>query len=151
MVRGFELDGGSLTSIGNIVFNAWTGVTYGVNVADGDVDDDGYSEVATATGPGPSLRPQFIGWNYDDLAISRLPGFDLTLSSPTFYGGRLGTGELTGNGDWELLAGLGRDASAPATVHPFAYDGTALSPLPTFNPFPGQGYGVNVAGGDVGH
>ncbi|MFN7974023.1 MAG: putative Ig domain-containing protein [Acidobacteriota bacterium] len=152
-VRGWNVDGGSTTAIAKINFNAFGASGYGVNVAGGDVDGDLYAEIAAAPGPGPTAAfpSELRGFDWDLGSVTTLPGFDVTPFT-TVYGGRVGLSEIAGAGADDLLGGAGRDPVANATVVGFTYDGTGLTSLPGsgFVPF-GWSYGVNVAGGALGH
>ena len=152
-VRGFNYDGVSVASLAKVNFNAFATSQYGVNVAGGDVDGDGYEEIAATPGPGQgaSFPSRFLAFDFDGVSIGGLPGFDVTIPAATSYGGRVGLGDVTGDGSANLLAGAGRDPSASATVRPYVYLGGAVTPLLTFDPFPGSGYGVNPAGGALGY
>ena len=153
-VRGFNYDGTTLTSMAKINFNAYAPLQYGVNVAGGDVDDDGMAEIATAPGPGPTSQfpSAFSGFNFDAATITALPGYNVTTFTSTLFGGRVGLGDLSANGNWDLIAGAGRDAAADSTVEGYGYDGTALTALPgPFLPFSTSTYGVNVSAGALGH
>ncbi|MFN7976233.1 MAG: hypothetical protein U0166_28525, partial [Acidobacteriota bacterium] len=102
-------------------------------------------------GYGPTFPPRFSGFDYDGGPIASLPGFDVTLPISTTYGGRVGLGEITGDGRADLIAGAGRDPAADAVVRPYIYLSGALTPLASFDPFPGAVYGVNVASGSLGY
>ena len=152
-VRGFNFDATTVSSMGKINFNAYPTPQYGVNLAGGDVDRDGFAEIATAPGPGDtaSFPSQFLGFNFDAATLAGLPGFDVTTFTATLYGGRVGLGDVSSNFSEDLLAGAGRDPSADSTVESYRYDGAALTLLPnSFMPF-GSLYGVNVTEGALGH
>ncbi|MFN7971730.1 MAG: hypothetical protein U0166_05205 [Acidobacteriota bacterium] len=91
-----------------------------------------------------------MGFDFDGSSIAPLPGFDVTVST-TSYGGHVGLGDVTGSGRETLLAGQGRDPAADATIRPYHYTGATLALLLSFNPFPGQTYGINAAGADLGY
>ena len=146
-VRGWNYDGAVLTSMAGISFNAHPD-QYGVNVAGGDVDRDGFAEIAAAPGPGPANPAHFRGFDFDANQVTLLPGFDV-VPTPAVFGGRVGLGDLTTDGAADLLAGQGRDPAADATVYPYSYDGATLQPRLPFVPFGGF-YGVNLDGGTHG-
>ncbi|MFN7973912.1 MAG: hypothetical protein U0166_16465 [Acidobacteriota bacterium] len=149
-VRGFDYDGANLAAIAKINFNAFALPGFGVDGAGGDVDGDGFDEIACAPGPGPTHPSRFLGFNYDGGAISALAGFDVTPYATTF-GGRVGAGDVSADGFLDLLTGAGRDPAASSQVDGFSYASGGLVPLPgSFTPFTG-GYGVNVTAGALGY
>ncbi|MFN7975359.1 MAG: kelch repeat-containing protein [Acidobacteriota bacterium] len=151
-VRGWNYDNGALARIAKINFDAFTGLGFGANVAGGDVDGDRFAEIACAPGPGAGapFAPRFRGFDYDGNAISAIPGFDVTVSTATSYGGRASIGNVTGGAASELLAGQGRDPSADSTVMPYLFQSGQLAPLAAFIPFPSSGYGVNPGSATLG-
>lgn len=149
-VRGWNYDGAVLKAIGAINFNAFATSGYGVNIAGGGLDADVFDEIACANGPGPSFTPQFAGFDYDASQIAALPGFSLTLTSTTRYGGRVGLGDTDGDSVQELLAAKGRDPGADARVSPYDYSTGTLVGRPAFEPFPGKNYGSNPMGMQAG-
>ncbi len=64
-VRGWNYDGGTLTSIPGVSYFAYGTLKYGVNVGAGDVDQDGIDEILTGAGPGNVFGAHVRGWNYD--------------------------------------------------------------------------------------
>ncbi|MFN7972184.1 MAG: Ig domain-containing protein [Acidobacteriota bacterium] len=153
-IRGWNYDGSGITSINKINFNPFTTLQYGVNVASGDFDADGIAEIAAAPGPGAGagFPSRFLGFNYDGATITSLNGFDVVAYTTTTYGGRVGAGDVSQDGQDDLVTGAGRDPAADATVKAYDYTGSALTPLSsTFNPFAGATYGVNATGALLGY
>ena len=152
-VRAFDVDGGSVTSIAKVNFNAFPTPNYGARVTSAEFDGDTFDELAVSPGPGPggSFPGRFVGFGYDGSAIAPLAGFDVTPFG-SLYGGRLGGGEITGSGASELLTGAGPDPAAPSTVISFIYTGSLLSQLPNqFTPYASDTYGVNMQGASMGY
>ena len=151
-VRGWNVDGGTVTSMSKINYFAYSAIQYGVNIAAGDVEADTFDEIVTAKGPGSTTAYDalVLGFDYDDVAVVAAPGFAV-IAHPSLYGARVGVGDVVAAGGEELLTGAGRDPAAVSTVRSYAYDGTALTLLSNaFTPFTG-GYGVNVAPGRLGY
>ncbi|MFN7974374.1 MAG: Ig domain-containing protein [Acidobacteriota bacterium] len=149
-MRGWNYDGANITAISKVNFNAFAGLTYGLNLAWGDVDGDGFDELIATPGPGPTNPSRFVGYDYDGTTISALPGFDITPFT-TMYGGRVGAGDLLGDLSEDLIAGAGPNSVATSETQGYDYTGSALVLVPpTFVPFTG-GYGVNVSGGILGY
>ncbi len=74
-VRGFEVDG---TPLPGLSFLAYGTNKYGVNVAAGDIDGDGFDEIITGAGPGAVFGPHVRGWDYDGTGDGdRHPGCEL--------------------------------------------------------------------------
>ena len=143
-VRAFDYDGVALTPITKINFIAFAGARYGVDVAAGDVDGDGYAELGCAPGPSPVMQGRFVGFDYDAAAVAALPGFDRIVHG-SLYGGRVALGDLDPDGRAELVTGAGPDPAAGTIVVDLDYDGAQLLTRPgSFDPFGGN-YGVNVA------
>ncbi|MFN7972703.1 MAG: Ig domain-containing protein [Acidobacteriota bacterium] len=152
-VRGFDYDNVAIDTMGGRVnFQAFATPQYGVNLALGDVDADGFEEIACSPGPGASASfpSRFVGFDYDDVAIAALPGYDVTPFA-TLYGGRVGLGDIDADDASDLLAAAGQDPSADSTVAPLGYASGTLTPLPAgFVAFPGSAYGVNIVGALLG-
>ncbi|MFN7973831.1 MAG: Ig domain-containing protein [Acidobacteriota bacterium] len=151
-VKGWNYDNTTVTAMSKVNFNAFTTTQYGATVAGGDVDGDGFGEITASQGPGPSLASQFRGFNYDNATVAALPGYNIT-PFVTFFGGRIGQGDVTLDDASDLIAGAGPDALADSTVKSFSYNGAALTPVlgSGFIPFGTATYGVNVAGGTLSY
>ena len=123
-IRGWNVDGGPLTTIARINFTAFATTEYGADVAGGDVDIDGSAEILTGLGPGPGpgFPAQIKGFDFDGGPLAALPNFDTTLSGSSGYGARVGSADVTGRG--------GRDLVAARASTPW------LRPRPTRTPTP---------------
>ena len=156
-IRGFNYDNSYVSSMSKLNFNAFTLPGYGANLAVGDVDNDHYDEIVVALGPGPSHPSRFLGFDYDGVAVSLLPGYDVTPFA-TSYGGVPGLADVADPagaipGGEDLLAAPGPDPAAQSLIAIYAYTGTSLiyvTPPSPIIAFSGQAYGCNVAGGKLG-
>jgi hypothetical protein len=75
-VRGWNHDGGgSTTSINTINFFAYGTKKYGVKVAAGNLDDDGFAEIVVAPGPGVVFGPTVKAYNFDGTAVNEVFSF----------------------------------------------------------------------------
>jgi hypothetical protein len=72
-VRGWNYDGGTLTPIPGVSFQAYGTNQFGVRVSGGDLDGDGIDEINTTPGPGQVFASHVRGWNYDGTALAAMP------------------------------------------------------------------------------
>lgn len=148
-VRGFDVDGTAVSSIADLQFFAFATRGYGVHVAGGDVDADGRVEILAAPGPDPAQPARFRGFAFDPGGVRPLPGFDVVLAGAG-YGGRVGSGDVSGDDRADLIAAAGPDPNASSRIEAHSYESGALVLLPgAFEPFPSK-YGSNVAAGRLG-
>ena len=150
-VRGWNLDDGSAKALSSVSFLAYGTLKYGVVVACGDMDNDGFSEIATAPGPSSSFGSHIRGWNYDDISISPLSSCSFFAWPPSEarYGARVYAGaDLDLDGRDEIVVGCGPDPSAGSTVRVFKYDEAGVTEWFSLESFAsGWTHGVNVAAG----
>lgn len=151
-VRGWDYIGSGVVGLPRLNFDAFPSPGYGARVAAGDFDADGFAEIATAPGPGPTpAHPAaFRAFDYDAVSIRSIAGFEVTPYA-TNYGGRPGAGDLTEAGRDQLITGAGPDPAAEALVFAYLHNGGASTRVgPTFVPF-SPGYGVNAIVAPLGH
>ncbi len=141
------------TSLPGLSFLAYGTNKYGVNVACGDIDADGYDEIITGAGPGAVFGPHVRGWNYDGgTTVDPLSGVSYFAYGTPKWGVNVACGDIDGDGYDEIVTGAGPGAVYGPHVRGWNYDGG-----PTVNPISGVSYfaygtlkyGVNVACGDV--
>jgi len=147
-VRGWNFDAASLSSIARINFLPYT-TQYGAHVAAGDIEFDGFDELATAPGAGATNGAMFRGFDYDDSAILPISLYDLSLQGGQLYGGRLALGDFGNNWNADLAAAPGPDPAASASVEIYVYDGFQSKAL-GITAFQAA-YGTNVAAGKMGY
>jgi sugar lactone lactonase YvrE len=141
-VRTFNSDG---TGTGT-VFVA-NGYAYGVNVASGDINGDGISDIITAPGPG-SKNPAEI--NIFDRAGNHLEDFTMT-AFPYIFGAYVASADFDSDGYYEIITGAGPEMKTPAHVKVFTYDISAQTLVESGIDFLAYDtmYGARVAAGDV--
>ncbi len=150
-VRGWNVDGGSAAAIPAVSYFAYGTLKYGVRVACGDIDGDGIDEIITAPGPSSVFGPHIRGWNYDDTAVTPLPGCSFFALPPAQYshGAQLFAGaDLDGDGRSELVIGAGPDQGADSMVAVYRYNGAGVAQWFTLQAMPaGWTDGATVAAG----
>ena len=150
-VRAWDVDGETAEAISEVSFFAYGMREYGVVVACGDADGDGFDEIVTAPGPCVDFLANIRGWNYDDSAISPLPGcrFFAWHSSQARYGAKVFVGaDMDENGSDEQVIGAGPDPDTGTPVKVYRYDGSGVTEWYSLQAFPSSyTRGVNVAAG----
>jgi len=127
-VRGWNYDGGSIVPIRETSFMAYGTSKFGVNVACGDVDNDGYDEIITGAGPGVIFSSHVRGWNYDGAALAGMVGLNFFDYTGSRYGVHVSTANVDGDPREEILTMPGPDPSWPAHVRAwdFSQNNTGL-------------------------
>jgi hypothetical protein len=126
-VRGWDVDGGTPTSIGAISYFAYGTPKWGTNVACGDIDGDGYDEIVTGAGPGSVYGPHVRGWNYDDNAIASIGGVSFLAYGTNQFGVNVGCGDIDGDGIDEIITGPGPGVVFGPHVRAWNYDGSGTA------------------------
>jgi len=149
-VRGWNWDGsGAPAAIPGISFFAYGTPKYGVNVACGDIDGDGYDELLTGAGPGTVYGPHVRGWNVDGGAAAAISSVSFLAYGTNQWGVRVSCGDVDGDGIDEIVTGAGPGVVFGAHVRGWNVDGGAVTPLPGLSFFayeyPEHRYGVAVS------
>ncbi len=148
-VRGFAADG---TPMSGLNFLAYGTNKYGVNVAAGDIDADGYDEIITGAGPGAVFGPHVRGWNYDaGDSVSTIGGVSYFAYGTPKWGVNVTCGDIDGDGYEEIVTGAGPGAVYGPHVRGWNVDGGTASAMPgvSFLAYGTNKFGVNVSCGDI--
>jgi hypothetical protein len=156
-VRAFDYDGTpGVTPVPGVSFFAYGTPRWGVNVAAGDIDGDGFDEIITGAGPGAVYGPHVRGWNVDGGSATPIPGLSYLAYGTSKYGVNVTAGDVDGDGMDEIVTGAGPGEVFGPHVRGWNYDGSGITPLPGLSFFawqtPPLRFGVNVfAGADLNH
>ena len=104
-----------------------------------------------APGPGPTFGASVRGFDYDGLGVTPIARINFFAYAGFVMGAELALVDLDASGTAEILTGPGAAPANPTEVRGFGYDGARIDPLPglAFEAYPGESYGVRVAGGDL--
>jgi hypothetical protein len=148
-VRGFQVDGMPLAGLS---FMAYGTSKWGVNVAAGDLDADGFDEIITGAGPGAVFGPHVRGWDYDGSgSVTAMTGVNYFAYGTPKWGVNVSAGDIDGDGFDEIITGAGPGSVYGPHVRGWNYDNTAISAIPevSFMAYGTNQFGVNVSCGDV--
>ncbi|MFN7974255.1 MAG: putative Ig domain-containing protein [Acidobacteriota bacterium] len=149
-VRAFDRTGAGLAKIN---YYAYGTLRYGVLVASGDVEGDGFDEIITGAGPGAVFGPHVRGWNFDNVILSPIARISFFAYGTLRYGVNVTTGDVEADGLDEMGTGPGPGPSFAAQVRGWNYDPATVGVSPinkiNFIAFAGLFYGAHVAWGDV--
>jgi hypothetical protein len=149
-VRAFDSTG---VPVPGVSFMAYGTLKFGVNVASGDIDGDGYSEIVTGPGPGAVFGPHVRGWNVDGTGqTSPIQAVSFMAYGTRKWGANAACGDLDEDGTDEIVTGPGPGAVFGPHVRGWNYDGgsgTTAIPGAGFMAYGTRKWGVNVACGDL--
>ncbi len=131
-VRGWNVDGGAASSMGGVSFLAYGTNKYGVNVAAGDIDGDGFAEIITGAGPGADFGPHVRGWNYDNNTLTAMNGINVFAFEYDQWGVNVSCGDVDGDGIDEIIAGSGPGEYYSPEIVIYSWDGNELTSINRF-------------------
>jgi len=150
-VRAFNLSESSVSPVPGVSFFAYGTQKFGVNVAAGDLDGDGYDEIVTGAGPGAVFGPHVRGWNVDGGTAAAIPGISFLAYGTNKWGVNAACGDIDGDGYDEIVTGAGPGAVFGPHVRGWNADGGTVTAIPavSFLAYGTNKFGVNVACGDI--
>jgi len=135
-VRGFDYDGGpSVTPVPGVSYFAYGTLKWGVNVASGDLDGDGFDEIITGAGPGAVFGAHVRGWNVDGGPPTSMPGVSYFAYDTPRYGVVVGAGDVDADGLDEIVTAPGPSPAFGAHVRAWDVDGTVVTEVPGYSFF----------------
>ncbi len=151
-VRAFNYDGsGAMTPVSGVNFFAYGVPKWGVNVACGDIDGDGYAEIITGAGPGAVYGPHVRGWDVDGRSAAAMPGVSYLAYNTPKYGVNVACGDIDGDGCCEIITGAGPGAMFGPHVRAWNCDGSSVAAIGAINFFAFDSLlcGAMVGAGDL--
>jgi hypothetical protein len=135
-VRAFDYDGSpEVIPVPGVNYFAYGTPKWGVNVACGDIDGDGFDEIVTGAGPGTIYGPHVRGWNVDGGSAASISGISYFAYGTLKYGVNVTCGDLDGDGIDEIVTGPGPGAMFGTHIRGWDFDGQAVTDLPGLNFF----------------
>jgi hypothetical protein len=129
-VRGWDVDDWLAEPMPGVSYFAYGTLKYGVNVAAGDIDGDGYDEILTGAGPGAIFGPHVRGWNVDGGSAAAMPGVSFFAYGTLKYGVNVGAGDVDGDGIDEILTAPGPSPHFASHIRGWNAAGGFVTPLP---------------------
>ena len=130
-VRAFDVNEfpPGTAAIPGVSFMAYATHRWGVNVACGDIDGDGFDEIVTGAGPGAVFGPHVRGWNVDNASSAAIPTVSYFAYGTNKYGVRVSCGDVDGDGIDEIITAPGPSSLFGPHLRGWNYDGAAVAPI----------------------
>jgi predicted outer membrane repeat protein len=148
-VRGFDEDGKPLEGLNFIAYGT---PKFGVNVASGDIDHDGYDEIITGAGPGAVFGPHVRAFEYDGQPpVERMPEVSFIAYGTRQWGVNVACGDVDGDQFAEIITGPGPGPIFGPHVRGWNVDGGEAMAMPEvgFLAYGTRKFGCFVSCGDV--
>ncbi len=129
-------------------FPAYGASGYGVNVACGDLDNDGLAEIITGPGPGAIFGPQVRAFEFDGTAMSLI---NFMAYGTMKFGVNVSCADINGDGYDDIITGAGPGEVFGPHVRAFDCSGGTAVAVPgiSFFAYGTLKWGANVTGGDI--
>jgi hypothetical protein len=129
-------------------FPAYGASGYGVNVACGDLDNDGAAEIVTGPGPGAIFGPQVRAFELDGTVMNPI---NFMAYGTMKFGVNVSCADLNGDGHDDIITGAGPGEVFGPHVRAFDCSSGAAVAIPgiSFFAYGTLKWGANVAGGDI--
>jgi len=134
-VRGWTLTGDQIVPLSNVSFLSYGTHRWGVNVACGDIDGDGYDEIITGAGPGAVFGPHVRGWDANAGATEPISAVSFFAYGTLHWGVNVTSGDIDGDGIDEIITGPGPSEIFGSHVRGWDYDGEELNSISGVNFF----------------
>ena len=150
-VRGWSINASQGMSIPTISYLAYGTKKWGVNVATGDIDGDGYAEIITGAGPGYVFGPHVRGWNVDNDFVTPINNFSYFAYNTRHWGVHVATGNMDGEPRDEILSAPGPGPIFGPQIRGWNFENNVITSIHPINFFAydTRKYGANVAAGDL--
>ena len=151
-VRAFSYNGETAVPLAWVSYLAYGTPRYGVKVACGDLDGDGFDEIVTGAGAGAVFGPHVRGWNVDGGPAAAMPGISFFAYNTHRWGVNVACGDLNGDGRAEIITSPGPGEVFGAHIRAWRVDGGTASPLPgaSLLAYPASlRYGARIACADI--
>jgi len=133
-VRAFryhpDADPPGVTPLPGVNYFAYGTSRWGVNVAAGDADGDGFDEIITGPGSGVVFSSHVRGWQVDGGQAEAMRDINFFAYPNLKFGCVVSGGNTDGDIFDEILTAPGPSPAYPAHIKSWDFDGMAITPVP---------------------